>query len=70
MGDTALMTFAALRDIARKYEAELSFDFASVVGEVAAPRPTPLSLMRELLADGHGFATAVFDVQTRLLRPV
>jgi len=26
--------------------------------------------MRELLADGHGFATAVFDVQTRLLRPV
>jgi len=59
-----------MQQLARKYEAELSFDFASVVGEVAAPRPTPLSLMRELLADGHGFATAVFDVQTRLLRPV
>src|SRR5262245_4470032 len=59
-----------MQQLARKYEAELSFDFASVVGEVTAPRPTPLSLMRELLADGHGFATAVFDVQTRLLRPV
>jgi GNAT superfamily N-acetyltransferase len=59
-----------MQQLARKYDAELSFDFASVVGEVAAPRPTPLSLMRELLADSHGFATAVLDVQARLLRPV
>jgi GNAT superfamily N-acetyltransferase len=59
-----------MQQLARKYEAELSFDFSSVVGEVATPRPTPLSLMREILADGHGFATAMFDVQSRLLRPV
>ena len=59
-----------MQQLARKYEAELSFDFSSVVGEVATPRPTPLSLMREMLADGHGFATALFDVQSRLLRPV
>ena len=59
-----------MQQLARKYDAELSFDFASVVGEVATPRPTPLSLMRELLADNHGFATAMLDVQTRLLRPV
>jgi hypothetical protein len=26
--------------------------------------------MREILADSHGFATAMFDVQSRLLRPV
>jgi hypothetical protein len=26
--------------------------------------------MREILADGHGFATAIFDVQSRLLKPV
>jgi len=58
-----------MQQLARKYRAELTFDFASVVGEVAAPRPTPLSLMREILADSHGFATAVFDVQTRMLRP-
>jgi len=59
-----------MQQLARKYEAELSFDFASVIGEVSTPRPTPLSLMRELLADSHGFATAMFDVQTRLLKPV
>ncbi len=57
-------------ELARKFDAELSFDFGSVVGEVATPRPTPLSLMRELVADGHGFATAMLDVQSRLLRPV
>jgi len=59
-----------MQQLARKFDAELSFDFAGVIGEVAAPRPTPLSLMREILADGHGFATAMFDVQTRMLRPV
>ena len=57
-------------ELARKFDAELSFDFGSVVGEVATPRPTPLSLMRELVADGHGFATAMLDAQSRLLRPV
>ncbi|MGA7487179.1 MAG: GNAT family N-acetyltransferase [Xanthobacteraceae bacterium] len=59
-----------MQQLARKFDAELSFDFSSVVGEVTTPRPTPLSLLREVLADGHGFATAMFDVQSRLLRPV
>ena len=58
-----------MQQLARKFDAELSFDFSGVVGEVAPSRPTPLSFVRELLADGHGFATAVFDVQARLLRP-
>ena len=57
-----------MQQLARKYDAALSFDFSSVVGEVATARPTPLSLMREMLADGHGFATAMFDVQARLLQ--
>ena len=57
-----------MQQLARKYEAELTFDFSSVVGEVATARPTPLSLMREMLADGHGFATAMLDVQSRLLQ--
>ena len=56
-------------ELARKFDAELSFDFSSVVGEVRTPRPTPVSLMREIMADSHGFATAMFDVQSRLLRP-
>ena len=56
-----------MQQLARKYDAELSFDFGTVVGEVAAARPTPLSLLREIIADGHGFATAMFDVQARML---
>ena len=59
-----------MQELARKFAAELSFDFGSVVGEVAAARPTPLSVMREFVADGHGFATAVLDVQSRMFRPV
>ena len=57
-----------MQDLARKFSAELSFDFGSVVGEVAAPRPTPLSMIREMVADGHGFATAMLDVQSRMMR--
>ena len=59
-----------MQQLARKYDADLSFDFSTVVGEVSTPRPTPLSLMREIIADGHGFATAIFDVQSRLLKPI
>jgi GNAT superfamily N-acetyltransferase len=59
-----------MQQLARKFDAELTFDFGSVVGEVEAARPTPLSVMREFVADGHGFATAMLDVQSRLLRPV
>ena len=57
-----------MQQLARKFDAELSFDFGSVVGEVESSRATPLSLMRELMADGHGFATAMLDLQSRLLR--
>jgi GNAT superfamily N-acetyltransferase len=57
-----------MQQLARKFDAELSFDFGNVVGEVESSRPTPLSLMREILADGHGFATAMLDLQTRMLR--
>ena len=59
-----------MQELARKFAAELSFDFGGVVGEVAAARPTPLSVLREFVFDGHGFATAVLEVQSRLLRPL
>jgi len=58
-----------MQDLARKFHAELSFDFGGVVGQVETPQPTPLSLLRELMADGHSVANAIFDVQSRLLRP-
>jgi len=57
-----------MQQLARKFDAELSFDFGNVIGEVESSRPTPLSLMREFMADGHGFATAMLDLQSRMLR--
>jgi len=57
-----------MQQLARKFDAELSFDFGSVVGEVESSRLTPLSLMRELLTDSHGLATAMLDLQSRMLR--
>jgi GNAT superfamily N-acetyltransferase len=66
---TCLVENARMQQLARKYAAELSFDLGSVVGEMEAPQATPLSLLREMVADGHGLATAVLDVQARLLRP-
>jgi GNAT superfamily N-acetyltransferase len=56
-----------MQQLARKFDAELRFDFGGVVGEVRAPRPTPLSLVRDMVSDGHDLATAMFDVQSRLL---
>ena len=57
-----------MQQLARKFDAELSVEFGSVIGEVATSRPTPLSLMRELLTDGHSLATAMLDLQSRMLR--
>jgi GNAT superfamily N-acetyltransferase len=57
-----------MQQLAAKFDAELTFDFGSVIGAVAAPRPTPLSILREMVIDHHGFATAVLDVQSRILR--
>lgn len=57
-----------MQAVARKYEADLRFEADEVLGEVANTGPTPLSLLREWIADGHGYATAVLDVQSRMLR--
>ena len=57
-----------MQQLARKFDAELSFDFGSVVGEVESWRANPLSVMQELIADGDGFATAMLDLQSRMLR--
>ena len=59
-----------MQQLALKFEADLKFDFGSVVGEVDPPRYTPLSLMREAVVDAHSVASAILDVQSRLLNPV
>jgi hypothetical protein len=58
-----------MQQLARKFEADLHFDFGSVVGEVDPPRSTVLSLMREAQADAHGLAAAILEAQSRFLRP-
>lgn len=57
-----------MQQLARKFDADLRFDFGSVVGEVDPPRSTALSILREAFADGHGLVSAFMDAQLRLLR--
>jgi GNAT superfamily N-acetyltransferase len=66
---TCLAENQRMQQLALKFDAELTFDFGSVVGEVEAPHPTPMSMMREFVADSTGLATAMLDVQSRLLKP-
>jgi GNAT superfamily N-acetyltransferase len=55
-----------MQQLARKFEAGLTFDFGSVIGKVDAPRSTPLSLMREAMADTNAVVSTMFDAQARL----
>jgi GNAT superfamily N-acetyltransferase len=59
-----------MQQLARKFDAEFSFDFGGVIGEVDPPRSTPLSLLREAMADSHDIANVIFEEQSRRLRPV
>jgi len=38
------------------------------MGEMKAPHPTPMSVMRELVADGTDLATAMLDVPSQLAK--
>ncbi|MFG1359795.1 GNAT family N-acetyltransferase [Xanthobacter pseudotagetidis] len=52
-----------MQQIARKFDADLSFDSDEVVASLAAPFPTALSLAREVAADAQGVAGAVLQAQ-------
>ncbi len=58
-----------MQQLARKFEADLTFEFGSVVGTVDPARSTPLSLLREAIVDGHNIVTAIVDAQWRRLLP-
>ena len=57
-----------MQQLARKFEADLTFEYGSVVGAVETPYPTPLTVLREAVNDGAGFATALLDVHARMLK--
>ncbi|MGZ8410566.1 MAG: N-acetyltransferase family protein [Hyphomicrobium sp.] len=59
-----------MQKLAHKFEAEISFDFGTLVGMMENSQPSPLSLMQEMVADGHSFAAAYVDFQSRLFRPM
>jgi RimJ/RimL family protein N-acetyltransferase len=58
-----------MQQLARKFEAEITFDFGTVIGTMENPHPTPLSVMQEMAVDGHSFAASCVDFQSRLLMP-
>lgn len=55
-----------MQQLARKFEADLKFDFGGVVGDLDPAQVTPMSLMREALADSTSLVSAVLDAQARL----
>ena len=57
-----------MQQLARKFGAELSFQSGSVTGEMKAPHPTPMSVMRELVADSTDLAMAMLDVPSQLAK--
>ncbi|MCX7315931.1 MAG: hypothetical protein NTZ22_03640, partial [Hyphomicrobiales bacterium] len=59
----------AMQALARKFEAELTFDSGDVIGVLNADEATAESRISEALDDANGFATAVLDLQRRWLQP-
>lgn len=63
-----LMENRRMQAIAKKHKASLRIQADDVVGEVVNTGATPGSLIREIIADGHGMATAILDLQKRIFR--
>jgi hypothetical protein len=57
-----------MQRLARKFNAALSFEAGRAIGEMKAPDPTPMSVMRELVVDGTNLATAMLDVTSQLAK--
>jgi GNAT superfamily N-acetyltransferase len=57
----------SMQRMARAAGAELEFEAGEVVGLVLPPHASPTSLVREVVWDSEGWATAVLDLQQRFL---
>ena len=57
-----------MQAIARKYEAELKFEYGEVVGQIVPMEPNYFSIMAEAVEDRVGYVMAVLDLQGRLVR--
>jgi GNAT superfamily N-acetyltransferase len=57
-----------MQSIARKYDAELRFEFGEVIGEILPETPNYFSILAEAAEDRVGFMIAVLELQSRLVR--
>ena len=57
-----------MQAIARKYEAELRFEYGEVIGEIVPDTANYFSILAEAMDDRVGFMLAVLDVQSRLVK--
>lgn len=57
-----------MQSIARKYEAELRFEYGEVVGEIVPQEPNYFSILAEAVDDRVGYMMAVLDLQRRVSR--
>jgi len=57
-----------MRTIARKYEAELHFEYGEVIGEIVPDGANYFSLLAEAVEDRFGYMMAVLDLQRRVAK--
>jgi GNAT superfamily N-acetyltransferase len=57
-----------MRTIARKYEAELRFEYGEVIGEIVPDGANYFSLLAEAVDDRFGYMMAVLDLQRRAVK--
>jgi len=57
-----------MQAIARKYEAELHFEYGEVIGEIVPDNANYFSILAEAVEDRVGYMMAVLDLQTRLVK--
>ena len=55
-----------MQAIARKFEADLRFEYGEVVGEIVPESPNYFSVLTEAMEDRVGYMMAVLDLQARL----
>jgi GNAT superfamily N-acetyltransferase len=57
-----------MQSLAKKFDAKIRYNLADVIGELKTPGPTPISIWREMVAEGTGLAASVIGAQMRALR--
>ena len=59
---------AKIQAIARKYDAQLRFEYGEVVGEIIPQVPDYFSLLEEQFEDRVGYLMTVLDLNTRVAK--